>query len=255
MRHLFRLILILCGAFAPLPAASSAELITLLTYHKVPPFITGNQTGLTYDLADFLTRKSGKRFVFQVQVLPRKRLDMLLKQDDIMVPWVTPIWFSTVAIKKFKWSNPVMQDGSIYIWKSDHDRSFLKPEDLKGHRLGGVRGYRYVQIDPLVSKGDIRRIDVSTELQLLKMLIEKRVDVSIIPYSAGRFLIQKENWKKDFSYAVHNRFLRHIMTNTSNNEAQEYIFEITGEMPNDKKWQQIMTKYGLTYALKALSTN
>ncbi|MDX2315182.1 MAG: hypothetical protein QNL90_14035 [Gammaproteobacteria bacterium] len=51
----------------------------MYTYHAHPPFITGKNQGLTYDLADYLTGKSSERFVFVVMPMSRPHLNKAIE--------------------------------------------------------------------------------------------------------------------------------------------------------------------------------
>ena len=60
--------------------AQAAEEITLYTYHNHPPFITQPGVGLSHDLVALLNRKADGAFHFSLKVVPRARLNAMLKQ-------------------------------------------------------------------------------------------------------------------------------------------------------------------------------
>lgn len=226
--------------------AAEVEQVTLYTYHQAPPFITGNDVGLTYDLANYLSQNSNGAYLFSVEVLPRKRLDFLLNKTDMIIPWVTPVWFGPKSTEKYQWSKPIMEDGSIYIWKHEGVTTFSQPEHLKGFHLGGIQGYRYINVDKLVKSGEIKRSDTGSEQQLLEMLLLKRFDVGISPYSASAYIMKNNSWEDNFSYAVHHNFNRQFLIKTTNTELSNYIRKTSQDMLADKDWVQTIRTYGLS---------
>lgn len=241
---LIKVVLSLSGLISM--GASASEQVTLYTYHQAPPFITGKEVGLTYDLASYLTQNSNGVYQFNVEVLPRKRLDFLLTKTDMIIPWVTPVWFGPKSTEKYQWSNPIIEDGSIYIWKHDGIQTFSQPEHLKGFHLGGIQGYRYINVDPLVNSGEVKRSDTGSEHQLLEMLLLKRFDVGISPYSASAYIMKHNNWEDNFSYSVHSNFNRQFLIKTTNKKLSSYIDKTSINMLADKNWLQTIHTYGLS---------
>jgi len=227
-------------------AVIGAESITLYTYHKTPPFITGANNGLTYDLAKYLTEKSGGAYQFDVEVMPRKRLDQLMVDTDMVIPWVTPAWFGPGAAEKYQWSKPILEDGSIYVWRPEANRTFSTPDELKGARLGGILGYRYINIDPLVASGEVSRVDTQDESQLLEMLLLDRFDVGIAPLSASRYLMKSNQWTEKLSFSLHHGFLRSFLLKTDDQQLNDFIQIHAQEMGSDSQWADILGNYGLS---------
>ncbi len=79
-----------------------ADTIKVWTYHEFPPFIVNEQaqTGLSYDLVELLTERSGGEHEFRLQVAPRERLNNRLKvKEPGIVLWVNPNWFDDTEQK------------------------------------------------------------------------------------------------------------------------------------------------------------
>jgi polar amino acid transport system substrate-binding protein len=243
--------LCVCAVFlfaVPGKSAGSEQIVTLSTYHNFPPFITSDGSGLTYDLADYLTDRSDK-FVFKVQLLPRKRLDAMLEKQDVIVPWVTPVWFGKDAKERFTWSGSLFEDGSVYVWNSQTDKEFSEPGDLVGHLLGGIRGYRYVGVDQLVENGQIRRQDVATEMQLLQMITRRRIDVGIAPASGTRYIINQERWAGKFKIAAHHKYRRSFLLKTEDTELKDFIISEVSNVHDSDDWIYILNRYGISHSL------
>lgn len=226
--------------------AQSAQSVTLTSYHKFPPFITGEGTGLTHDLAAYLSSRS-ERYRFTVDILPRNRVDLLLADGPAIVPWVSPTWFGADAETRFDWSDSVLEDGSVYVWHQENQNTFGAPDDLVGHQLIGVRGYKYVGVDTLVAEGRVNRMDVATERQLMQMILFERADVGIAPASGTFFLIQQENWRQEFRTAPHHKFQRRILMKTADTALQDFIKREVQALSTSAPWREILGKYGVSW--------
>ena len=138
-----------------------------------------------------------------------------------------------------------MPDASIYKWNNDTHNSFNKPEDLIDHKLGGIRGYRYIGVDPLVTEQRISRSDSSNEKQLIQMVQQQRVGVGIMPFSAAQYLPLEKNWEEIFSISSHLQFPRHLMINSETPLIDNELTYIVSNIKQDQVWQNIIQKYGL----------
>ncbi|MFD2204142.1 substrate-binding periplasmic protein [Kiloniella antarctica] len=214
---------------------------TLYSYHNVPPFVTGKDTGLTYDLAKHLTHNSTSGHKYSVRILPRKRLDELMAKKSIIVPWVTPIWFKTLTSPETNWSSPIMMDSSVYVWKTGKDKSYKAPEDLIGSKLGGIRGYKYAGVDPLVKDNKIRRTNTNSEWQLLQMLLSERVDVGIMPEAGVCNLIKTQGLVGQLKITQHHNFTRKIMITGS---SQKHLIPELNNLENNPVWTTTLSRYG-----------
>ena len=224
----------------------AGDQLTLYSYHQAPPFITGAKTGLTYDFANYLSQLNPELQI-KIMIIPRKRLDLILSSDpqNIIIPWVSPAWFKKNIKNQYTWSSEIMPDASVYIWNNDTNYSFVKPRDLLGHNLGGIRGYRYINVDPLVSQQLITRSDANNEKQLIQMLQQHRVDVGIMPFSAVQYLLQETKLEMAFSMNSHHQFSRHLMINSERPIVKDQLSSTISNMKHDQRWQNIMRKYGL----------
>lgn len=229
------------------------ESITLYTYHQTPPFITGEKSGLTFDFADYLSEQHPDISI-DVMTVPRKRLDQLIDttSENIIVPWVSPVWFKKQKTHDFVWSAELMRDASVYIWNRNRALEFNKPKDLVGRRLGGIRGYRYVGVDPLVVDRSVARTNANNEKQLLKMLKQDRVDVGIIPFSSAQFLLLENQWGADFEITNHHQFTRYLMIRSDSSQVSTELLFTIEQMKQDPRWKEIIHRYGLASDPKAL---
>jgi len=207
---------------------SHAETITIYSYHNHPPFVTGKSTGLTFDLADALQKAPGN-YKFEVRLVPRARLNALLKNwiegrcedgscdKNWLVPWVNPKWgFIKGPVDNYIW-HELFDDSNSIVSHSDNPIDYKSPESLKGHLFAGMRGHRYVGIDDLVSRGEIKRVDGNRERDNLMKLLMKRVDATLLPTSTMQYLlnvdktIQASAGKFSLASKKHQSYTRYMM--------------------------------------------
>lgn len=222
----------------------SQEPIKLLTYHVHPPFVNGPQEGLTYSLAQFLTQRSEGRFSFEVEELPRKRLDLAIQKEGSWVAlWSNPIWFGDAQQEKYLWV-PVMEDNSVILSPGDAPVNWESPDSLRGMTFVGMRGHRYVGIDDLVEAGEITRIDNNQEQDIVRMLLNHRADAGLLPGSAMRYFA-KQMELGDRIYVApkpHSTFQRMFFTPRSRADLAEFLKTL--RFAQNPEWQALLASYG-----------
>ncbi|MBF0144806.1 MAG: hypothetical protein HQL84_02280 [Magnetococcales bacterium] len=242
------------GAFG-----QEGEIIRLLTYHNHPPFVTGHEQGVSYDLARMLTRFSAGRWNFQVRIVPRSRLDLELApwiqgrcsgekrvddpacHDDWSLMWVNPSWgFGAGTGTTFRWVN-LFEDANAIISLKDTALDYQSPESLVGLRFGGMRGHHYLGLDPLIAAGRIQRIDGDHERENLVKLLMKRLDAVLLPESTTRYFLTRDDLlsksaDRFFIAPVrHQRFWRQLMIPPTRDDL-ETLFQrwlATGAFPKE----------------------
>ncbi|MBF0138956.1 MAG: hypothetical protein HQL74_01615 [Magnetococcales bacterium] len=198
--------------------------IHLLSYHNHPPFVTGPEQGLTFDVAKSLTELAAGKWKFQVRIVPRSRLDLELKPwiqgqctpptsapcgDDWSVLWVNPSWgFGGPSENGFHWLK-MFEDSNAIISLKESPVDYQTPESLRGLRFGGIRGHQYVGIDDLVTAGGIQRIDGNHERDNIMMLLLKRLDVLLLPTSTIHYFLTKDDAVRESAPKIHVAPVRH----------------------------------------------
>lgn len=226
----------------------AAETIGVLTYHTHPPFITGQKQGLTYDLADFLTRQSSGRFVFEVTPMSRPRLNKAIEQSEAaIVPWVNPAWFKDKAETRYLWSRrPLMEDANGIVSRQDARIDYDGPASLSGLTFGGIRGHVYTGIDPFIAQSNsTRRVDADNHLANFGKLKDGRIDVTLTPESAARYLI-KEHGLEDILYISpkpHSSYQRRVMVPGGRTDLTAFVDELLSESSEDSEWHIIVERY------------
>ena len=66
-----------------------------------------------------------------------------------------------------------LQDKDVFVSLSAKPVKVSKFTDLTDLRVGGIRGFRYIGIDELVTQQKLNRVDTQTETQLFDMLTKR----------------------------------------------------------------------------------
>jgi polar amino acid transport system substrate-binding protein len=227
-------------------SCSAAEKVILYSQYDFAPFWQ-NGRGLTPDLAQALTQYSHGRYLFEVQILPRKRLDAILEQPDWqgVVPWVNPPWFHDEAKTRFIWSANMMSDADLII--SNSLLKYRGPSSLYGKRLGGILGHRYAEIEQGIKDGKIFRDDAPNQESNLKKIQAGRVDVIFVAYSSWGALLQNTpNETRGLIVADQPRsvYQRQLLITPNNPALSKYLLSTVEALNRDPSWQQKLLAYG-----------
>jgi hypothetical protein len=184
--------------------AAQQEAITIYSYHNHPPFVTGKKSGLTYELAKQLNKQAAGRYLFEVSIIPRSRLNFYLKdwiqgacpnsecKQNWLVPWVNPKWGFIKGLRDNYLWHEQFSDANVIISRAHESWGYISPASLKGLVFAGMRGHHYVGIDDLVKSGDIKRIDGNRERDNLSKLLLQRVDATSLPRSTMAYLLEND---------------------------------------------------------------
>lgn len=226
-------------------AWAAAADVSLYTYHSEPPFVTGENKGLSYELADYLGKKTGNKF--EVKVMPRARVDQAVQQADFKdaVIWVFPAWFKDKEKTNYLWSDALIPDENIIVSSLAKKVDYSAPDSLKGMSFGGVLGHNYVGIDDLVKAGAIERADANNEETNLRKVSSGRIDATLLPRSSASYLIPELaiEGKVYISKNPQSSYTRHVLIGKKNTELQKQINAAIGDMKKDPAWLEILKKY------------
>ncbi|WP_419904684.1 substrate-binding periplasmic protein [Kiloniella sp.] len=246
------LCIMMSGILAPPSTAqdltTNTEIIPLITYHSHIPFVTNKDVGLTYELASYLNNKADKQYRFEVRVMSRLRINLLIeKPKTVVVPWVNPLWFNDKEETKFLWTQQVLlKDKNVVVSRKDDMIIYNGPNSLAGLKFGGLRGHHYVEIDDYISKtANTIRIDSDGHISNFMKLSKGRIDVTITPSSAVNYFIKQMNLYDDLfiSPRPHSSYNRRIFVNNKREDIRDFLDQALKAMVNDPTWQAILDTY------------
>lgn len=246
------------GAATALGAARSvagrpAGPLKLISYYDYPPFVTGPQQGLSFELAAWLQQRAeGLLESVELELLPRRRVDAQVRQPQWagLVPWVSPAWFATPEqAQALIWSAPVMNDEDLVLSLKRQPIEFNGAASLRGRKLGGIYGHVYTDADPMVARGELQRLDSFTQEANLRRLLEGRVDLVFLSRSGLAWWRQR---LPGFDEQIHvadqarMRYQRHLMLSRDLPELlRERLLQLVQSMSSDSQWREVMRRYGL----------
>ena len=230
--------------------ARSAENVRLWVYHNFPPFITDavQEQGLSFDLARRLSEMSDGAFDFQVEILPRARINRNLKAGDGgLVLWTNPAWFGDAGRTNYLWSHGIMIDGYALISPSGSPILYQDLEASPPLQFAAVRGHRYVGIDELVERGAVNRVELPSEASLISFVAAGRANFGIVGRSLANYYA---NTSDDLfiSGTPHDSFYRHVLISRSRPQLHQFINAAFKELIESRDWDAVLQGYGLSDA-------
>ncbi|MGK0289360.1 MAG: polar amino acid transport system substrate-binding protein [bacterium] len=127
-----------CSAYA------KTKKIKVLTSYNFGPFITGKKKGFTYDFVRLMNKAGKNKYRFQLEVLPRVRINRFLKKKKLgVILFVNPKWMKDSKRKKYFWTREFLRDQNMVILHRGKKIRYSGVSSLHGFILGGVSGRRY----------------------------------------------------------------------------------------------------------------
>ncbi len=164
---------------------SHAQRIAVAGYHYPPFMYEDEETGIYFDLIQALGKQSG--LLFDWKIYPYARVDKLFELGKVhMEVGSSPIWTqgkSEPGIYSLFFYT--LED--VVVFRKGENFKVNRPDDLKGKQIGMVRGYSFPQFSPLFDSGQATRINGVDELQLLNMLVKRRLDQIVISRDLLRY--------------------------------------------------------------------
>jgi len=222
--------------------------IVAWTYYTYPPFILKGNQGLTHDFMELLNSYAKGKFVFHLEVMPRKRIDLYLEEDEPgIVLFVNPAWMKGFGKTTYQWTSPLFSDRNGIISNVFTKVNYAGPESVRGLKLGGVLGRKYKGLEESIRQGWIVREDVvNEEINILK-LCERRIDFMTAPESVLRYLVTQLGVGERiyFSPTPLFEYTRHILVSNGSPDLFAFLEHFTEELPTNPEWLALKVKYQL----------
>ncbi|HAU4892257.1 TPA: amino acid ABC transporter substrate-binding protein [Aeromonas hydrophila] len=230
-----------------LSISAHGETLRLYDYHQHPPFMTGEQTGLSRDLVKYLNEKLGGEPRLELWLVNRARLALEMSDPgfDGLVAWVNPAWVGDPQRELYLWTFPIMRDTNELISSVARPVIYRGPDSLKGMTFGGIEGYRYQGIDEAAARGDLVRVDAKKVKTNFSLLVRGRIDVTLVPGSALTFFTHDPAFegKLFVSPFAQSSYTRHILLPKSRSALYSRLNDIAEQMDRDPKWHAILESY------------
>lgn len=230
-------------------SAKAAEQIEFATHYDYPPFVIDmkKQEGFVFDLAKYLSKQSMGRYEFQVTYVPRVRIENYLnKKKTVVVPFVSPKWFSDEDMTRYLWTDPLMKDQNVVVSQTKSHFEYKGVESLNGKTMAYFLGHKIPALEPLISEGKIKREDGPSLVGNFKKVIEGRADFLVTGETVVRYIIAREHWQTNLSVAKDpiDVFERRILVSPVTDVAlQQWINNEVKELIKSNQWPTLLEHY------------
>jgi len=184
-------LLVLAIALLSSPTAAAEPLIA--GSDRWAPFFMPDgdrPTGIAVDLMQETQRRTG--YEIKIQFLPNKRLRHATQTGLLdIVPLDSPAWNQPEHDTGYEYSEPILQIAEYAFVSGAGGFNPVRVEDLFGRTVGTMAGYHYRSLAQQFDKGLILRADVSTEQNLLNLLVRDRVDAILMDMFMFSYVLRR----------------------------------------------------------------
>ncbi|MEH6651351.1 MAG: transporter substrate-binding domain-containing protein [Motiliproteus sp.] len=151
-----------------------AEDIRVGFYNAPPLMIQQQNSGIYHDLLLQIGAITGDRFI--IRYFSIARLQRLFEEGKLdLEPGINPSWRQQSNTPGL-YSTSFATLDQIVLFRPGSAVEITGPQSLAGKQVGTIRGYFYPFFNQSLAQGDLERIDVTDEPQLLQLLERGRVD-------------------------------------------------------------------------------
>lgn len=230
--------------------AAPPETITIYAYHSAPPFEINRaeEKGLNFDLMRTMQKSAPAALNFQYQYIARTELNhRLASGEPAIVLWANPAWFEQNTEPNYLWSTPLFWDKDVLVGLKGSHIQYRTIDDLNGLRLGGRAGYHYTNIDDIVEKKLLLRLDSSSDRENIQQLLNGNVDIIIISKSNLLYYAKSLQLLDDIVIIgkPHSNYTRHLLITKHYQKHYDTLNKILNELAQDEHWRSRLSIYGL----------
>lgn len=151
-------------------------------YHYPPFMYEQSNRGIYPDILAIIAQKTDLQVHWQYYPYPR--LTALFNSGEIQIEMgSSPVWTQMAKVQGV-YTQPFYTLKDVAVFKSGSTKD---SKNIKGQRIGVVRGYSFPQFQEAFDSGIATRIDAPNELHLIRLLLNKRVDQIFINQDLFQF--------------------------------------------------------------------
>lgn len=213
-----------------------------------PPFTPEKygkvEEGLSYALMDAIFSKL--QVNFDLELYPQKRMLQMLQEGTKDA--ATVISINKERSEYIEFSNPIFQKKGLVYHRKDSEFQWENFEDLKGLKIGVVRGHNYGdEFNSAVEKYNLTLVEVSTVEQNFKMLLAKRIDIFLAVELTAIQLLRKPSYKGKIVAAQKPYYTKDYHIGFSKNSKAIYLLpdvnKVIDTLQNDGSLQDIIAPF------------
>ncbi|WP_374001288.1 substrate-binding periplasmic protein [Bdellovibrio bacteriovorus] len=226
--------------------AFSKEVVEMISPYDTPPFVLDlkKEKGLVFELAAFLTARSGGKYEFRVAILPRARLLKTLEKNGVVaVPLVAPKWFEDVSETKYFWTSAVMDDENLLLSSRKKPVEFRGMESLKNLKTTVVTGHSMEAVAKLQRTSGVQAQPTNSLSNGLKMLAHGRIDFVITGRLMAEYLIQDLNLSQSIYISDRSveRFERKfLLSKGADKNLQKWLESEVQRLRRSGEWKKLL---------------
>lgn len=234
--------------------SETAKHLEILSHYQFPPYVSANSKGLSYDLATYLSQQSDGRYIFTVTLLPKKRLLNRASQASWygVVPWVQPEWMRRIVQTRFQWSETLIEARDKVVSHSSAPLEWPLPIDAGPVlRFGAVLGHDYEDLESGFKRSRLLREDAPDFESNFNKLRKQRIDFLFVLDLSLKYFVQRDAGLLDqLHISKSDRYVQSynlkLMFDLGNDNDNRWLAAVVQKMPQDKAWQTILARYGLS---------
>lgn len=240
LASIFFILIIVCS--------SSSITLHLTEEADWPPFTPEKygkvEEGLSYALMDAIFSKL--QVNFDLELYPQKRMLQMLREGTKDA--ATVISINTERSAYIAFSKPIFQKKGLIYHRSDRNFQWNSYEDLKGLKIGIVRGHNYGdEFKNAVKEYNLTLVEVSTVEQNFKMILADRIDIFLAVELTAIQLLRKPMYTNKISPASKPYYTKDYHIGFSKNSKAIYLLpdvnRIIDSMKKDGTLQDIIAPF------------
>ncbi len=150
-----------------------------------PPYVGKSviDNGFTTEIVRSAFEKAGYKVTFEF--MPWKRV--LAEVESGQCDAGYPAYYTDDRAQTYSMTKPFANGPLVFFKHKDSEINYNTLEDLKGKKIGIVRGY--VNTPEFDSADYMEKIVSNSDLQNLRLLLKKRIDLAVVDKYAGMYLL------------------------------------------------------------------
>jgi polar amino acid transport system substrate-binding protein len=246
-RYLLYIGFLLWGLMSAFASAETVTVVPVYTSASFAPLVMDGKQGLYPDLVEYLNRQHIDGLVFQLEYLPRKRLQVKLENNQIdgVIIGMMPKWLADEEQKKYLWTVPFIFDHFLLVSTAAKPFTYDLGPEREGGPIGVTLGYVYPGIDEWIQRHRLVRTEVLSEEQNIDKLLLGRVGAAVVTESVLRFYLKSHPSVGKLSAVPFpvEQIERRFLAPKANRAIFERLAPVIRAMRDDPVWHAIRARY------------
>ncbi len=147
---------------------------------------------------------------------------------------------------KYLWGPAILEDRNEIVSRADQKIEYDgTAASLEGLSFGGIVGRRYLGLMEAMERKEIIREDSWGEVQNIKKLLKKRIEVTTMPKSMLDYFMKNMQLqtKLYISTTPISSYTRHLLVTKQLQVEHGFLSKFVESLSNNSEWQDILRKY------------